>query len=292
MRDRPELALIPMSPPMEEPIVSVLMPVANGERFLPEALKSLQAQTLQAWELIAVLDGCTDRTEAILTEQRDQRIRVKTMPSRRGIAHALNRGLSACRSDFVARFDADDVCLPTRLERQVGVLRERPSLGVLGSAARLIDEDSQPVGFRAVQTGPRRLRLGLLFRNQFIHPSVMFRRSVVMQAGSYDERMGQVQDYELWLRVLRISQLDNVAEPLIAYRVYPGQSSSILRLESGVFPSLADSRRGAVESVGGPAFFARWLDTLWWSAQSRRRSGRFRRLLEAANNFTRQLFGG
>src|SRR5207302_3594950 len=121
------------------------------------AIQSLQAQTLPAWELVAVLDGCTDDSYLILSGQRDSRIRIYVSPSRHGIAYSLNKGLSVCRADLVARFDADDLCLPTRLETQVSELSRRPSLGVLGSSARIIDENSRVIGFRAAPRGPRRI---------------------------------------------------------------------------------------------------------------------------------------
>ena len=252
------------------------MPIFNGQRFLRDAIKSLEEQTLQGWELIAVLDGCTDASDRILREQQDPRIRILTLDSRQGISRALNRGLVACHCDLVARFDADDICRPDRLEVQVAALLKRPSVGVLGSSARVIDQDSRRLGSRAVRVGARRIGLGLLFRNQLIHSSVMFRRSVVMAAGGYDERSDGVEDYELWLRLVTSSEIDNLSDPLIAYRQYPAQFSQSFRPGNQPLEVLAESRRRALAHLGFPVLGARPLHALWLVAQARRRSRLFR----------------
>jgi glycosyltransferase involved in cell wall biosynthesis len=100
------------------PLVSVLMPVRNEERFLPAALASLRAQTFRDWELVAVDDHSTDRTAAILERAagEDRRIRM-LRPPERGLVPALNAGLAACKAPLVARMDGDDICHPRRLEK-------------------------------------------------------------------------------------------------------------------------------------------------------------------------------
>jgi glycosyltransferase involved in cell wall biosynthesis len=261
----------------DKPLVSILMPVFNGERFLQEAISSLEKQTCRAWELIAVLDGCSDTSELILRDQQDPRIRIITLPSRQGISRALNQGLAACRCELVARFDADDICMPERLETQIEVLRKRPSVAVLGSAAILIDQNSRAVGSRLVRTGTRRIRLGLLFRNQLIHPSVMFRRSIVVKAGGYDEQSDRLEDYVLWLRLLTLSEIDNLSKPLIAYRLHPGQFTQWSTLGNQPIQVLADSRSRALAHAGFPRLAARPLQALWLLGQARQKSALLRR---------------
>ena len=95
------------------------MPIHNGEQFVAEAIQSLIAQTHTNWELVAVLDGCTDETEAAIRRFRDSRLRMIPLTPPGGFARALNYGLEHCQSELVARLDHDDVSLPTRLERQV-----------------------------------------------------------------------------------------------------------------------------------------------------------------------------
>ena len=123
------------------PQVSVVLPVRNGARWLGEALQSVIAQTLAAWELIAIDDGSTDDTPGILADfaKRDGRIRVIRQEPL-GLVAALNRGLAEVRAPLLARLDADDRALPERLDRQVRYLAGHPDVGLLGSWAHEIDE--------------------------------------------------------------------------------------------------------------------------------------------------------
>jgi glycosyltransferase involved in cell wall biosynthesis len=253
-----------------KPLVSVLMPIRNGERYLAEAVESVIGQTLQDWELVAVLDGCTDNSEAVVRGFADARIRVLSLPESAGFPRALNKGLGQCRGDLVARFDQDDVCMPTRLERQVSVLNERAELAVIGSAAEIIDESSRIVGFLAVRTGVRRLRLGLLLRNQLIHPSVMFRRSIVVELGGYDPQASPIfEDYDLWLRMLTRGDIDNLREPLISYRRHAGQQSRGSTLSRRAMRTVSESRRRAALQGGVPLMAVKAMEFAWLIGQIR-----------------------
>jgi glycosyltransferase involved in cell wall biosynthesis len=208
------------------PEVSVLMPIHNGERYLSEAVESVQQQTLKSWELVAVLDRCTDASRSILASFGDSRIRLVDGPQPGGLPRTLNFGLAQCRAPLVARLDADDVCEPERLAMQKQVLDARAVLVAVGSSAILIDADSLVIGSRAVVCGTGRLRRRLLWRNALIHPSVMFRREPVLALGGYAEDASLTQDYELWLRIAALGDIDNLPVPLVRYRVHSGQMSS------------------------------------------------------------------
>src|SRR5262245_39958720 len=118
---------------MSAPLVSVVMPAYNGERFVVEAVRSILAQTFRDFELIVVDDGSTDRTaELVAAEQsRDPRVVVHRQPSNQGFRIALNAGCALARGELIARMDADDVSLPERFERQVAFLRAHPEVGVV-----------------------------------------------------------------------------------------------------------------------------------------------------------------
>ena len=161
------------------------------------------------------------------------------------LATALDLGLQECRAELVARFDADDICEPHRLELQVGALNARPELAVLGSAATVIDASGTVCGLRQVPVGVGRVRRRLLWHNCILHPSVMFRREVVKAIGGYDARMDRSEDYDLWMRVLAAGDLDNVHEPLIRLREHPGQLSRRYKLRIDSLRSLQRSRHAA-----------------------------------------------
>src|SRR4051812_27448620 len=113
------------------PLVSVVMTVYNGERFVVEAVRSILAQTLRDFECIVVDDGSTDATAELLAIEQtgDPRLVVHRLPSNMGFRTALNTGCRLARGALVARMDADDVSVPNRLERQVSFLQEHPHVG-------------------------------------------------------------------------------------------------------------------------------------------------------------------
>ena len=129
------------------PPVSVVMAVCNGARYLGEAVASVCSQTLADFEVVAVDDGSTDETTEILEEWRrsDARVRVLRNDANLRLIRSLNRGLEEARGELVARMDADDVCMPQRLEKQVAYLDGHPECVLVGSRVLSIDEDFVPV---------------------------------------------------------------------------------------------------------------------------------------------------
>jgi glycosyltransferase involved in cell wall biosynthesis len=251
------------------PDISVLMPIHNGERYLEDSLQSLRGQTLESWELIAVLDRCTDDTLEILESANDARIRIAESPAA-GIAAALNHGLRMCRADLVARLDVDDICEPERFAAQRAYLDEHPDVAVVGSSATLIDEDGRIVGARPVVSGPPVVARRLLWRNAVIHSSVTLRRDVVLALGGYNLTCGRDEDYDLWLRVAGSVDVDNLDAPLLRYRVHRAQSSRMFRLREVQFRTLAASRLHAAKRVGVSPAGALARHAVWCVAQAGR----------------------
>jgi glycosyltransferase involved in cell wall biosynthesis len=251
------------------PSISVLMPIYNGQRYLQQSLQSLYDQTLQSWELIVVLDPrCIDGSRNILESAKDARIRIEDAPTS-GIVAALNHGLRLCRADFVARLDADDICEPTRLAAQCAYLRERPHIAAVGSSAILIDADGRVVGRREVVSGCTRVARRLLWRDALIHPSVTFRREVVMSIGGYSLACRSAEDYELWLRIAGAMDVDNLDVPLLRYRLHP-HTPHVFRLREVPFRTLAASRLQAAKRAGVSPLGALARQLVWCMAQARR----------------------
>jgi Glycosyl transferase family 2 len=192
---------------MSTPRVSILLPVRNEAHFLPAALDSLFRQTMASWELVAVDDGSTDATPAILAAAagRDPRVRVLPSPGR-GLVPALNMGLAACRARLVARMDGDDISHPRRLEAQAALLDAAPALGLVACAFRHFPRHRLGTGMLAYEAWQNLLLSheeivrDLFVESPFVHPSVMFRKAAVEAVGGYRE-MGWAEDYDLWLRL-------------------------------------------------------------------------------------------
>jgi glycosyltransferase involved in cell wall biosynthesis len=229
------------------PTVSVIMAVYNGEPWLGDAVASILGQSLADLEFIVVDDGSTDGTPKRLAAIGDPRLLVLRQ-SRRGQTAALNRGLGAARAPLVARIDADDVALPERLARQAAFMAAHPEVGLLGTAAREIAPSGMVVRELTPPCEDRAIRRALMRANPFIHSSVMFRRELVDRVGDYDESFAVAQDYDLWLRMSRVTRLANLGEPLVLRRLAPGRLSSArdtTRLRDEVVAKLRALRSGA-----------------------------------------------
>ena len=195
------------------PVVTVVLPARNEERRIAKAVESILGQTLSNWELVIVDDGSTDGTARVVESFEDDRIElVRITPS--GVSRALNRGLAAASAPLVARQDADDVSLPERLERQVEFLQARPDVAVVGSAWIEVNAAGRRVRPRAGFLAGR-VDSVLADFNPLTHPTVVFRKKVVLAAGGYDDRLRFAQDYDLWLRLARLGHpIWNLEEPL------------------------------------------------------------------------------
>jgi glycosyltransferase involved in cell wall biosynthesis len=204
------------------PAVSVLMGVRDGAAWISRALASVLAQTLTDLELIVVDDGSTDATAALLSGVRDPRLVVERQAPA-GLTVALNRALARARAPLIARLDADDVALPARLERQRVFLQGHPEVGLLGTAARVVDESGRDVEITRAPEGDLAIRRALIRRNPFVHSSVMARRVLIAAVGGYDVSFAVAQDYDLWLRLSAITRMANLAEPLVVRHLVAGR---------------------------------------------------------------------
>ncbi|HET7340832.1 MAG TPA: glycosyltransferase [Methylomirabilota bacterium] len=238
---------------MTAPAVSVLMAVRDGAPWVAEAVASVLAQTAGDLELIVVDDGSTDATPDLLSAVSDRRLRVVRQPAA-GLTRALNRALTVAGAPLVARLDADDVALPERLARQRAFLERWPEIGVLGTAAREVDDRGATV--RIVQPPPddAALRRALIRANPFVHSSVMLRRALLEQAGGYDETLAVAQDYDLWMRLARLTRLANLADVLVVRRLGPRRVS--VAREEDRLRTEARVRWRAVRSGSYPAWCA------------------------------------
>ena len=208
------------------PLVTVLLAVADGERYLPTALESILRQTLKDLELLVVDDGSTDATPAILEAVEDARLRVLRNEQRLGLAASLNRGLDEASARYIARLDADDVAMPRRLERQLERVQADPRIGILGTATLELDAASRPGDLARMPSGTGAVRWAALFGAPFYHPTVLVDRDVLDRHGlRYDPTYLETEDYDLWTRLLAHADGDNLSEPLLLYRVHVDQAS-------------------------------------------------------------------
>jgi GT2 family glycosyltransferase len=197
------------------------MSVHNEERYVSKAIRSILEQTFDDFEFIIIDDDSTDGTTEILSnyQQKDARIRVLRHQSKKGLAQSLNEGIRIAQGRYIARMDADDISLPTRLEKQVAFLDMHPEVGLVGTLCYEVDENDVIVRRWSLPSSTSDVRKALLDLNPLVHTSVMIRKEVFAEIGYYDETLQYSQDYELWLRIARKYEIANLPEPLVMLRV-------------------------------------------------------------------------
>jgi GT2 family glycosyltransferase len=202
------------------------MSVRDGERYLAAAIESVLSQTLRNLEVVVIDDGSTDSTPQILAAYatRDDRVVVHRHEGA-GLAVALNLGIGYARSPLIARLDADDVAWPRRLELQRAYLARNPRTAVVGGAVAFIDKHDRQFAEVRYPISDAEIRRAFSSTTPFVHSAVMMRREVFEAAGGYRPALLPAEDLDLWLRIGAVSELANLAETVVSYRIHTGQSS-------------------------------------------------------------------
>lgn len=208
------------------PLISVLMPVYNSKEYVGKAIESVLAQTMGDFKFYIYDDCSTDGSEDEILKYKDSRIIYKREPKNEGYVPILNKILRFCNTEMVARIDSDDFCVENRFEAQLELFRNNPNVGICGSSAILISDDENLNG--QVWKQPERheeILFRFSFDNPIIHPSVMFRRSVVDKIGYYNLNFMPSEDLDYWIRASKYFKCFNLQEPLIYYRHHLSQIS-------------------------------------------------------------------
>ena len=213
------------------PRVSVIIPAYNSAEFLPEALRSVEAQTNGDWEVVVCDDASHDDT-ADVAESFGERVRVIRSKENAGRAGACNKALAAARGELVAFLDADDYWLPEYLEEQIALYEsseaERPGVGIVSCDTLIVGPDDRVLGtFRERFPWPARPTLSKLLVINTIHAMALMPRSIAEEVGGFSPQCLAVEDQDLWVKVLErgYRPVDN-PRALVAYRQRQGSVSS------------------------------------------------------------------
>jgi glycosyltransferase involved in cell wall biosynthesis len=229
------------------PRVSVVLAVYNTERYVREAIDSILGQTFEDFEFIIVNDGSTDGTTDILLSYEDPRIVLLRNEQNSGVTRALNRGLARARGEYIARMDPDDFSMPERLEKLVAYLDAHPAVGLVGAWSEWTDEQLERLFVLKPPTDSPLIKWTLLFRNSFVHPSVMYRRSLIERLGGYGTDYAL--DRDLWTRLIPETEMANLPEILHKWRRHP-DTISVKRAERGCKVGLNVSRDTLARLLG------------------------------------------
>ncbi|MGN6397430.1 MAG: glycosyltransferase [Mucilaginibacter sp.] len=207
--------------PPDNPKVTVLMPAYNAGKYIGEAISSVLSQTFTDFELLIINDGSTDNTLEVINSFHDRRIVVISQENK-GVSAALNLGLLHARATYIARFDADDICLPDRLKVQYQFITNYPDYSIIGSAAEYMDADGHYI-FTHHPEGHLNEEIQQLQYTicPFIHSSVFYKKDAVVKSGGYNEHAYTYEDHFLWVNLLRNEKACNLSQALIKVRLNP-----------------------------------------------------------------------
>jgi glycosyltransferase involved in cell wall biosynthesis len=204
------------------PVVTVLIRVYNGERYLGEAIESVLRQHFSDLELLVIEDGSTDSTAVILEGYTgDRRLRIIRQPNR-GLSYSARRGVEEARGAYIAILDADDRSHPDRMEKQVAFLSGHPDHVLVGSALQIIDEAGRPTGYRRYPLEDAAIRKATMLYNPFGHSSICFRRADALACGNYTTEFQGAEDFDFNVRLRTRGKGANLPEALTDYRIHGG----------------------------------------------------------------------
>lgn len=211
---------------MPKTIITVIMSVYNGQRFLREAVESILNQTFSDFEFIITDDGSKDNTPDILDEYERQDSRVIVIRQENaGLIESLNRMIKIAKGTFIARMDADDISLPERFEKQISKLQANPDYLAVGCWVQELDENGT-ISYEITFPDKPELLKKYLHKgiNCYVHGSVMIRREVFEKLGLL-YRIEKGEDLDLWARICEQGCI-GIVEKVLYQRRDHGQTIS------------------------------------------------------------------
>lgn len=217
---------------MTTPMVSVLMKVYNGQRYLREAIDSVLQQTYSNFELLIIDDGSTDASVSIIKEYTDERIRFFQNEYNMGLCATQNKIIGEAKGKYLAVMDCDDISYPTRLEKQVAFLEEHPEIMMCGTQRNnIVEGKTYPFG-ELENWSAETIKFGLLFGNHFFtHSSIMFRHSEYKESGLSYGPIAIAEDYQVIVEMAKRYSLAVLPERLVGYRIDPASISHVKNKE-------------------------------------------------------------
>jgi glycosyltransferase involved in cell wall biosynthesis len=230
---------------MKTQSLSVLMPVYNAQKYIGFAVESILNQSFMDFEFIIINDGSTDDTLTILQKYavEDKRIRLISRENK-GLVDTLNEGLLLAQTSLIARMDADDIALPTRLQEQHDYLNNHVDVVCVGGASIMIDEAGNELHLLIPPLSNDEIQNNALKGHCPInHPTAMYRLDAIRQVGNYSGDFYPSEDLDLWLRLGEIGKLANLKNPVLKYRFLDNSISGLLAEKQ------LDAARGACNAA-------------------------------------------
>lgn len=196
-------------------MISILISVHNGEKYIEKSLTSILDQTYVNYEMIIVNDASEDKTLNILQKYRKRypdKITIIDNRENIGLTRSLIKAASEARGNFFARIDVGDIFHPNKLEKQIIFLKKNPDYGIIGCNYINVFISSNKKTRSNLPLSDKQIRETIIKKNPFAHSCVLMRRKTYYQAGGYNPQKVYGQDYELWFRILKVKKAANLSE--------------------------------------------------------------------------------
>ena len=231
---------------LNKAVVSIVIPVHNGEKYIKESIDSCLAQTYSNIEILVVDDKSTDSTLEILKGY-GEKITVLPVEKQNGLGNVINIGIRASKGKYIARMDADDIMYPDRIEKQVEYLENNPSCVAVGGQIDIINENSDITGHREYAQNDKDLKKNRFLFQPFAHPAVTLRKSTLEEIGLYPEDMWKVEDVKLFLILSTKGEFANLPDTVLKYRMTFQTESQSKMVEH--FKLTNDMRNWAIQNL-------------------------------------------
>ncbi len=210
---------------MRNPTISVLLPIFNSREFLYESINSILIQTYSDFELLILDDGSTDNPKLVIDEFQDDRLRYFRSSQNKGIVYQLNKGLNLSTGKYIARMDADDIAHPDRFNKQIDYFTNPRNIEieVLGTNAEKVGFETGRLDFHNYL--PRQISFLLNFYCPILHPTVMFKRTIIEKGFKYSEDYQYAEDFALWKEVNNGRNIAILPLNLLQYRIHEKQTN-------------------------------------------------------------------
>lgn len=208
----------------KSPLVSVVMPVYNSAKFLPQALESIQNQSYRNLEIICVDDASTDNSWSILKKykRRYLRLRIYHTSKHVSVGAISNLAIRKGRGKYICRMDSDDVMLKERVARQVAFLENNPAVVAVGGQCRLMDEKGKTIDSTYLPNTHEEIVKQLMYKTAIIQPTLMVNRKKLPPGFYWYSRSKKLgEDIDLYFRLAMHGKLANLEEKILLYRRHP-----------------------------------------------------------------------
>jgi len=207
------------------------MPMYNSEAYLEEAVESILNQSFADFEFIIIDDGSKDDSFRIIQRYKDSRIRLFHHKINKGIVSCLNLGIKYSQGEFIARMDSDDICELNRFEEQLNFMQNNPNISLCGTRTKIMYQNGEIFSIRNSKIGDQQIKIALFLGETSIsHPTAMIRRDFLLSNHLYyNPNYLYAEDYDLWCRISMLTNLENINESLVRYRLHKKSVSTLFR---------------------------------------------------------------